>query len=128
MTTTDARELDARVAELVMGWRRWVPPAIAPYARLFEPGFNMARNGWDQSDSAPLYEVLDHDAPLYTTDPSDDYEVLRHVRETWDTDAQYRFAHALAELYRPRKEGNHPILRYMPGDYSRAALAVMEEE
>lgn len=44
------------------------------------------------------------------------------------TDAQYRFANALAEIYRSRKEGSHPILRYIPGDYSRAALAAVDGE
>lgn len=121
MTTTDARELDARVAEFVMGihlihdtaqvpdYYRGMGPYWAP--PVGEPGF---------AEHWPI--------PHYTSNPAADYEVLRRVRETWLHNEQYLFANALAELYRPRKEGNHPILRYIPGDYSRAALAVMEGE
>lgn len=123
MTTTDARVLDARVAELVMGWRAvYVSPHGPLHPRVHEGPLDRL-DFWDTSDGRRMPCGW---SPI--TDPAADYAVLRHVRETWDTDAQYRFAQALAELYRPRKEGNHPILRYMPGDYSRAALAVMEGE
>lgn len=144
MTTTDARaldaspELDERVC-VALG----IPGRATYFASndggnsgyLFSPYRSEVEEfiaGYRQRmpDSAPARCEV-HTSTVYpavSSDPAADYEVLRHVRETWDTDAQYQFAHALAELYRPRKEGNHPILRYMPGDYSRAALAVMEGE
>lgn len=43
------------------------------------------------------------------------YEVLQHVQKTWDKHRQ--------ELFRMRV-GN--VLRYKPGDYARAALAIIK--
>lgn len=129
MTTTDTRALDARVAELVMGWERWVPPSLAPCARLLEPGtVAVDGDGWRKDPDAPLHALTS--VPAYTTSPAHDYEVLHHVRETWLHDEQYRFAKLLMSMWRERGRtvADAPMMRYLPGDYARAALAVVEGE
>lgn len=115
-TTVDTRALDAEVAERVMGWTE---------VREWGSGYVDRPDG--MGGISPTGKCIE-DIPSCLTDPAADYEVLRHVRETWDHSRQYQFAHALAELYRSRKEGRHPVVRYQPGDYSRAALAALNGE
>jgi hypothetical protein len=72
--------------------------------------------------------------PAYTSDASADYSVLAKVRETWDDVDLFNFGSALAGLWRRlnelplgcemRKCGMQHLM-YEPGDYSRAALAVL---
>lgn len=81
--------------------------------------------------------------PAYTSDLAADYDVLRHVRETWDEEARTRFAQELLLIYGERwramlkrretlpfvpHELMYHLLCYQVGDYSRAALAVWESE
>lgn len=96
-----SQELDAKVATLVMGLN----------------GDEMLKD----EQMFPRHGAL----PEYTTDPRDDYKVLKHVRETWDFNQRYRFSDYLIERMRARR-CTHPIMAYEPGDYSIAALAVKE--
>lgn len=136
----EARAINARVAELVMGfeWRRSPLRDVALKA-LVRPD-KCPSYGPLQGDEIQAYDY-DQFCPRYLTDPAADYEVLRHVRETWDP---ARFRAFMAELRRiqaarlnafmdSRRWGLYPDgarseAMYEPGDYSRAALAVMEGE
>lgn len=66
--------------------------------------------------------------PRYTTDPAADLAVLEHVRETWDHERRWAFARVLVEvIWRERGTTRlPPAMRYEVGDYSRAALAVID--
>ncbi len=106
-----SRELDAKVAELVMGW-------------------DFVSEGYGR---APIFQHvpdLRYPVPPYTTNASDDYEVLKHVRETWsDPDMVLGFQDSLNELWDARWKGGPNLTiayYYEPGDYSIAALAVKE--
>lgn len=112
MTTTDARELDARVAEKVMGKR--VDP-----------------DDCGCTDCLTGESLHPGQVPDYLTDASADYEVLRHVRETWDARRLRRFSANLQAMWFDRQrdaDESYPVVAYLPGDYARAALAVMEGE
>lgn len=52
--------------------------------------------------------------PWYTKRPSADFEVLRHVAKTWPKDRQEEFRMRVGS-----------ILKYKPGTFARAALAVV---
>lgn len=107
MPDTDTQSLDARVAEKVMGWQ-WCSEATE------RPG-----DIW---------------LPHFTGDPTADYSVLVHVRETWIFSKRRAFARDLVKLWQtrvPLPNGEAEAMpgaamRYLPGDYSRAALAVVE--
>lgn len=74
--------------------------------------------------------------PCFTTNPSDDYEVLKHVREcevngtpalNWE-----EFCNALYGMQAVRKRVSIGLITesaawYEPGDFSRAALKALEE-
>jgi hypothetical protein len=107
----DRRELDARVATEIMGWKRGRPErGEYPWRR--------PDGSWHPS----------HVVPGYTSDPAADYEVLCHVRETWDGPKQAAMMERLTTMWAERSAEYLRWLAYMPGDYSRAALAVMEGE
>lgn len=109
MTTAEARELNERVAEKVLGWRRGRSErGEAP---------------WILPDGVTAWTVR-----YFTTDAAADYEVLCHVRETWDGPARYAMMKRLTTMWLERCVEFERWLAYMPGDYSRAALAVMEGE
>lgn len=58
---------------------------------------------------------------------ADDYRVLLKVRETWQRGDKTLFAAHLTELWRTRcKVGENIVEQYVPGDYSRAAIAVLK--
>ena len=102
-----SRELDVLVAEKVMGWR-------------------LAINGrWSVPSAHPMSN-MPSDVPGFTTDPHDDYEVLKHVREKWDGDMQDKFTERLGDVFMKRRGVSENrlnfALRYEPGDYSKAAL------
>lgn len=113
-----SQEIDALVAEKVFGWKRdpknqgsWIPPGREPLA----VGFFTARPG------------------AYTTDPSADYEVLKHVREKWGRAKLKQFILCLDDVWNARigangdKDGMWAVM-YEPGDYARAALKALGEE
>lgn len=63
----------------------------------------------------------------YTSDPAADYQVLLHVRENWDVEQQKKFSEELARMNSFYVSWfHHGLLGYKPGNWSRAALAVME--
>lgn len=75
--------------------------------------------------------------PKYTTDPAADYSVLVKVRETWDQMRLLYFGAALDDLWArlhkmplgcEMRQCGMRQLTYQPGDYSRAALAVLKAE
>lgn len=74
-----------------------------------------------------------HDVPRYGDDPAADYAVLKHVREHWVERKLLRMRRWLSALWKGRADDamdtNDPMnltpLYYEPGDYSRAALAVL---
>ena len=101
------REFDEKVARM-MGWER-NGPLHHPWTR---------PDGWGFSD-----------VPHFGTDPSADYEVLKHVRETWSTEKFTLFIKAFESRVSthaavPREVNSWAM--YIPGDYSRAALSALE--
>ncbi len=117
------RELDAKVAEKVMGWVR---DEFAPHI------FNTPNGGYrslaesDFSGFEPFKDVRD------------DYLVLKHVRESWVFSKRKQFAVNLQRLISDRVKQS-PIenltiawpdvaLLYESGDYSKAALKALGEE
>jgi hypothetical protein len=105
----DRRELNERIATEILGWRR----SRAEYGEA----------PWILPDGVTAWTVR-----YFTTDPTADYEVLRHVRETWEQGMIHRYGEALYRIWRHRSMFMDVGMRYEPGDYSRAALAVMEGE
>ena len=108
------REQDARVAEL-MGCESRRPSGLG--------------NTW-------LWKPHGYatDLPRFTTDASADYLVLKWVLESWSKDRLLRFSEGLYDLWDARAAESDPrgddrwidAMLYTPGDYSRAALAVVE--
>ena len=102
-------ELDALVAKEVMGWEWhekfmcWYPPGIG--ATLAE---SRSPREWHP-----------------TSNVFNDYEVLVRVRETWDERKLTEFARALDGGWCKGYCIPFGYVRYQPGDYSRAALAVL---
>lgn len=139
MTITDARAMDARVAEMVMGWT-WATlnperyPDTPPARFLISP--EEASRSWNVPATLDLpLDTPDHawnSAPHYTTDTAADYEVLRHVRRFWSAEQRMRFGRVLVHKIWRGRWGNGwampAAMLYEPGDYARAALAVMEGE
>lgn len=118
-----SREQDARVAELVMGWRLVNGRAGAMWK---SPTMSVASHG--------------QEPPRYTTDPACDYQVLEHVREKWSQSqvCAVRDELALAWSRRASEQDKratsvsdfavHGCTQYEPGDFALAALAVIEKE
>lgn len=65
----------------------------------------------------------------FLTDPAADYLVLAHVREHWHANQLYIFSNALAYDWFARlpvvTNLADAMLQYQPGDYARAAKAVL---
>lgn len=138
MATDDTRRLDAEVAEKVMGWERWT---CSDYgyreADLFKDATHLTT--WRKvGPEIPLGEHAEAMVPRYSTDIAADYEVLKHVRETWEPTAFAAFMAALRHIHHDRiaaftrarkwnayRDGNRSEVMYEPGDYSRAALAAL---
>lgn len=87
--------------------------------------------------SEPCYENSNTDlfiVPYFSTDPAADYEVLKHVRETWDGARQKAFSDAYYHLVSKRwlalgePPTNHVYVMYEPGDYTLASLLALESE
>lgn len=111
-TTTD-RELDARIDSELMGYQTWWEQC--PVDNTWEV-YRQTPSGW--------VDPVDY----YTSNPGADYEVLRHVREKWSRVYQGRFADALYRVWHEdRGYDEEPCMAYEPGDWSRAAIAVIDE-
>lgn len=59
---------------------------------------------------------------------SDDFQVLEFVRGKWSPERVARFANQLRRVQSARRNVPHCEVWYMPGDYSAAALAVIDGE
>ena len=144
------RTLDALVAEKVFGYTGigyYSPPAEGAWTH----NNSIRHDSKEEADAVtaarfPGRDDLESDlchwkdgwgplaVPNYTDDPRDDYEVLRHIRETWpehelELDNFDRFQAELANILEQRilvGYGNIIVSYYEPGDYSRAALKVLE--
>jgi hypothetical protein len=135
------RERDAIAAVKLHGWR-WIAFNTA-YGRvrvLLSPEtVTKAAPSWparhelcvsDATGSEPIEQQHCDPLPHYHTDASDDYRTLVVVR-TWDGKRQAAFAHHLIELWMQRGSGAAACfvaVAYEPGDYTTAALAVLESE
>lgn len=100
-----------------------------------------------QWNGTRMYYVDDNEKCVYgapfhpTTDANDDHIVLNHIRENWDQEKVFVFLDILhISLYRKHIDlfseldvaqktyFNHlNILHYEPGDYSKAALKVIND-
>lgn len=136
------RERDAAVAREVMGatvmhglnpfdgWSDLFEVNPIPYdKRLVGPRCpeiwaQKTEDGWDL-------------VPRYSTDPAADYEVLRHVRDTWGNDCSEGWSEEKWDAFRwkmfenmrrNRRISNRNIdhiADYEPGDYAWAALEAL---
>jgi len=137
-------ELNALIAEKVMGWRivkklRQMPPVTCNPTK--EPDPSMFPFVW----MAPLdcYRFRDNGDYCHyqawgeglvwspSTDPAADYEVLCHVRERWDAGARDIAGSELVELLSSRVPEAYTLdwapLWYRTGDYGRSALMALAE-
>lgn len=105
-------ELNAAVAEKVFGWVKVVIELPSQGAW-----------GWNKSLGGCREAV-----PNYATNPTDDYEVLVFVRDTWSRDRQEKMWDALESKWVAAAYDEWPALGYQPGDYARAALAALGDE
>lgn len=134
-----SRDLDIKVAELVMEWRRVERPAGwtcgATFAYLSPAVLSKAM----PMMVCPLCTGV----PVFTSDATCDAIVLHKVRAGWTLERQWKFDDEIQEILRRRIEkvvfeatgqrnasynylGPH-ILYYEPGDFSRAALRTLGE-
>ena len=111
-------ELNARVAEKVMGWK----PVQYPGGIY-----------WDEGEQGPIpggkFSPRFSGSFKPSTDPAADYGVLKVARE-WPVTRRQAFCKALLDIWHERRaEAGYPSLGgilYEPGDYSRAALKAVE--
>lgn len=132
--TNEVRVLDARVAQRVMGADIVIERlddengSRTRITHIDASGAKRTREHWNDSHDGYAAWGLGDPWPNYTTDAADDYAVLERVRETWGHSARFLFGLKLLAIWRKRGGPmSEPILRYEPGDYSRAALAVLDE-
>lgn len=111
-----SRELDAKVAEKVMGW---TPLHDAP-----SEAWRTQDNEVRTSEPTSFRRF----SPSQSCDS--DNEVLKHVRENWDARQMREFQVHLASIWASEDEHDPWLLgaKYRPGDYSRAALKALGEE
>ena len=110
----------------------WGPTVYATAHRDTERFSDWDRCGFRRGIAGHIAGFLPH----YTTDASDDYSVLEKVRDAWDVkdirslSAKIRYLwHERYDryLWHERKNTPYPMETfYQPGDYSRAALAVLK--
>jgi len=105
---------DIDVAEKVMGWTKWTTRS----------GKFLAWDGWFDSNSCERkWSPTKH--------PDHDYIVLEHVRNHWTAIQMTGFVLHLRRAHYDRQWPMTVIqteMGYLPGDYARAALAVVESE
>ena len=134
--TVADRELPAVVAELVLGRKceRRQRNDGMPEFRWWYPDRSGHCMPWYPEDKGTAWAI---DFKPFER-ASDDYEVLKHVREHWDSRDvcklrdevkrcwEERASQYLDETGRADGVGVWGCTQYRPGDYSRAALAVVE--
>lgn len=140
------REQDEQIAEKLFGWK-WYhgydsgePGNRGAYSLLMEQGaFDSWCRRFGPSEEFPGFPInkLSQGCPPYTSDAGADYLVLCHVREKWALGQQMAFNAALHDMlvdndYDARRNKgaklSAPLIRYEPGLYSQAALAVLNQE
>lgn len=143
---TDFRDLDAWVAEKVMGWTWWTrdlccdscwlgPPTILHDIRdpiagnivllSAYPDHTKKEEPWWLSTSGRLGQV-----PGYTTRVGADHEVLAYIKHGcgWDGHMKGEFVKLLGYWWNNRRMASSVggVLEYRVGDFSRAALECVE--
>ena len=116
-------ELNALIAEKVMGWRH------------DSAGYWLDADGEQVAWSAQNVRAAIYPEAVWSpsTDPTADYEVLCHVRKTWTPVAISRFAWELAMLWEARVDNKSVVaarafagdINYLPGDFARAGLMTL---
>jgi len=121
-----SEDLDDAVLLLVFGWKRIPTERDDAGYRTYcvGDGTNTMQN-----------------PPKPTRSVADDYNVLVRIRETWDVQAFANFCGQLRHIHHDRirnfmrhrkwnvyRDGNRAEALYEPGDYSRAALAAVEDD
>ena len=124
MTSPD---FNARVAELVMGWK---PRGGGLFWQQNESRMRLIRDSVIHLKRIEM-TLAEYDEYKFLfspdTDPTADYSVLVKVRETWSKIKQAAFLVVLEDIMCQRTLGAAlRLLAYEPGDYARAALAVVE--
>jgi hypothetical protein len=113
------RALDVLGAEKIMGW-------IKIY---YDPKRGFI--GWESVAHYDARSVLSFSVPLYTTDAAADADLLRKVREDWGSGRLQRMQAELDDMWSARwgYGADVPVgLRYLAGDFSRAAAKVLLDE
>lgn len=111
----DTRKLDGLIAEQVFATDKWSVWWDNYDDEISDEGESPVRQGYAVYDSVPHY----------TTDAAADYLVLVHVRESWDQEKRHLFEVNLEGIWLKRNRWYTTPVWYEPGDYSRAALAVL---
>lgn len=80
-----------------------------------------------QYDPLHTWQSTRHELPFFTTNAADDYLVLDRIRESFPEDFQDIFLTELLKIWtagdnRYGGPAMRDLLRYKPGDYSKAAL------
>lgn len=135
----EKRELDALVARQIFETCPHPIESCGGYTKKEHGGswieYNDQYEGkcWDCGADVTwsLSGKIDFACPHYSTDPSADYRVLKHVREKW-SDADFDRFDTMLDLILGEHESKRDTLfcssLYEPGDYSLAALASIEKE
>jgi hypothetical protein len=115
MTTDVRRSLDIRAAREIFGrenagWRTCTDFAAG--------SFELCVNDIGDKRSKII--------PNYTTDIAADYEVLKYIQENWSFDDKYDFAVLCGWDQGSQSLNECPVLNYRPGDWTRAALTVLD--
>ena len=106
-------KLDAKTAEMVMG---------------FVPLQDFPSQAWrTQDNEVRTTDVTSFNRFSPSVDCNSDYEVLKHVRETWTLEQVKDFHRELSKLWEQESEWPGSYMAYKPGDYSRSALNVVED-
>ena len=93
------------------------------------------REGPSDTRVAGMFRIEDvwvpsHSLYRYHTDPAADYLVLVEVRKNWNDKDIFRFATTLHNCWDSQSVGKfvRSFMVYQRGDYSRAALAVIDKK
>lgn len=113
---------------------------VVVYVLRWKISREFAHPAWSVPLDSPFFRQWDGEyaekVPPFDTDANADYEVLKFVRKKWDRDRLVAFRDKLRELHDARDDPEYRINgfvvlragRYEIGDYSKAALAVIDSE
>lgn len=92
----------------------------------------MRHKAFSPFKSQLIFEIIGRETVSlrkYTSDPAADYKVLLHVRENWGIEKQKLLSKALANMNLMYVTWfHHGLLAYQPGNWSLAALEVVNNE